>query len=163
MLNDIERKKYETIEKVINGEITRKEASAELNLSLKQIDRLKKNYLNEGKKGFIHGNRGKINSNKKDENLIKELEELYLTKFYDFNFEQFYEKQVFGKYNISYDVMLKRFTNDDIISPLAHKRTVKNYNEKMKETIKNKDCVQEGKIELFKSRIIEVEKAHKKI
>ncbi len=160
MLNDIERKKYETIEKVINGEITRKEASAELNLSLKQIDRLKKNYLNEGKKGFIHGNRGKINSNKKDENLIKELEELYLTKFYDFNFEQFYEKQVFGKYNISYDVMLKRFTNDDIISPLAHKRTVKNYNEKMKETIKNKDCVQEGKIELFKSRIIEVEKAH---
>ena len=160
MLNDVERKKYETIKKVINGETTRKEASAELNLSLKQIDRLKKTYLNEGEKGFIHGNRGKINSNKKDENLIKELEELYLTKFYDFNFEQFYEKQVFGKYSISYDVMLKLFTNDDIISPLAHKKTVKSYNEKMKETIKNKDYVQEEKIELFKSRIIEVEKAH---
>ena len=160
MLNDVERKKYETIKKVINGETTRKEASAELNLSLKQIDRLKKAYLNEGEKGFIHGNRGKINSNKKDENLIKVLEELYLTKFYDFNFEQFYERQVFGKYNISYDVMLKRFTNDDIISPLAHKKTVKNYNERMRETIKNKDYVQEEKIELFKSRIIEVEKAH---
>lgn len=160
MLNDVERKKYETIKKVINGETTRKEASAELNLSLKQIDRLKNAYLNEGEKGFIHGNRGKINSNKKDENLIKELEELYLTKFYDFNFEQFYERQVFGKHDISYDVMIKRFTNDDIISPLAHKKTVKNYNEKMKEAIKNKDYVQEEKIELFKSRIIEVEKAH---
>ncbi len=160
MLNDAERKKYETIKKVINGEITRKEAMVESKLSRQQIYRLIKSYNLNGEKGFIHGNRGKINSNKKDENLIKKLEELYLTKFYDFNFEQFYERQVFGKYNISYDVMLKRFTNDDIISPLAHKKTVKNYNEKMKETIKNKDYVQEEKIELFKSRIIEVEKAH---
>ena len=160
MLNAVERKKYETIKKVISGEIIRKEASAELNLSLKQIDRLKKTYLNEGEEGFIHGNRGKANSNKKEESLIKELEELYLSEFYDFNFEQFYEKQIFGKYNISYDTMLKRFTNDDIISPLAHKKTMKNYNEKMKKILTNKDDVQEAKIELFKTRIIEVEKAH---
>ena len=40
MLNDKENKKYETIEKVINGFMTRKEASIELKLSLKQIDRL---------------------------------------------------------------------------------------------------------------------------
>ncbi len=42
MLNDKERKKFETIAKVHNGEVTRKEASIELNLTLKQIDRLKK-------------------------------------------------------------------------------------------------------------------------
>ena len=41
MLNDEERKKYETIEELINGSITRKDASTKLNLSLKQIDRLK--------------------------------------------------------------------------------------------------------------------------
>ena len=63
MLNDEERKKYETIKKVVKKELTRKEASFELNLSLKQIDRLKKIYLNEGEKGFIHGNRGKSNPN----------------------------------------------------------------------------------------------------
>ena len=40
------------------------------------------------KKGFIHGNRGKANTNKKDDTLINELEELYLKDFYDFNFEQ---------------------------------------------------------------------------
>ena len=45
MLNDEERKKYETIKKVVKKELTRKEASFELNLSLKQIDRLKKNLL----------------------------------------------------------------------------------------------------------------------
>ena len=48
MLNDKERKKYEIIEKVINGFITRKEASIELKLSLKQIDRLKNIYHSEG-------------------------------------------------------------------------------------------------------------------
>ena len=160
MLNDEERKKYETIKKVVKNELTRKEAGFELNLSLKQIDRLKKIYLNEGEKGFIHGNRGKSNPNKKDSKLIQQLEELYLNDFYDFNFEHFYEKEVLGKYDISYDVMLKYFKIDDIISPLAHKKTVKNYNEKMKNAITTKGEIEPEKVELFKSRIIAIEKAH---
>ena len=161
MLNDKEIKKYEIIEKVANGLLTRKEASIELKLSLKQIDRLKKVYHSKGKDGFIHGNRGKENSNKKDENLIKELEALYLEKHYDFNFVHFYEDYVFGKYDISYDVMLKKFTEDDIISPLAHKKTVKLYKDKMNEVIKEDNSdIKEKKVELFKSRIIEAEKAH---
>ena len=100
MLNDNERKKYETIGKVINGEMTRKEASVELDLSLRQIDKLKKKYLITGEDGFIHGNRGKANPNKKEESLINELENLYLKEFYDFNFEQFYER-IFCKYSRS--------------------------------------------------------------
>ena len=160
MLNDNERKKYETIDKVIKGKMTRKEASVELDLTLKQIDRLKKIYITDGENGFIHGNRGKANPNKKDDTLINELEELYLKNFYDFNFEQFYEK-IFGKYDISYDAMLKRFTKDGILSPLAHKKTLKEYKEAMKEVIANKDdFIQEEKIELYKSRIIAFEKAH---
>lgn len=160
MLNDNERKKYETIDKVINRIITRKEASIELNLTLKQIDRLKKIYITKGKDGFIHGNRGRANPNKKDDNLINELEELYLKEFYDFNFEQFYEK-IFGKYDISYDAMLKRFTKDGILSPLAHKKTMKDYKETMKEAIVNKnEDIEQEKIELYKSRIIAFEKAH---
>lgn len=160
-LNDKEQKTFMTIEKIINNEITRKEAMYELGFSRQQIYRLINLYHSEGKEGFIHGNRGKENPNKKDENIIEELEELYLKECYDFNFEQFYEKKVLGKYDISYDAMLKRFTTDDIISPLAHKKTVKQYNEKMKETITNKTGeIQPEKIELFKSRMIAIEKAH---
>ena len=77
MLNDKENKKYETIEKVVNGFMTRKEAGIELNLSLKQIDRLKKIYHSEGKEGFVHKSRGRENPNKKDVNLIKTLEEFF--------------------------------------------------------------------------------------
>lgn len=160
MLNDSERKKYETIGKVINGEMTRKEASVELGLSLRQIDRLKRIYVTKGEIGFIHGNKGKANPNKKDDSLIKELEELYLSDFYDFNFEQFYER-ISRKYDISYDTMLKRFTSDGILSPLAHKKTLKFYKESMKEVIANKDeNIQQEKIELYRSRIIAFEKAH---
>lgn len=160
MLNDSERKKYETIGKVINGEMTRKEASVELGLSLRQIDRLKRIYVTKGEIGFIHGNKGKANPKKKDDSLIKELEELYLSDFYDFNFEQFYER-ISRKYDISYDTMLKRFTSDGILSPLAHKKTLKFYKESMKEVIANKDeNIQQEKIELYRSRIIAFEKAH---
>ena len=161
ILNDKEQKTFIIIEKVINNEITRKDAMWELNLSRQQIYRLINLYHSKGKDGFIHGNRGKANPNKKDDSLINELEKLYLSKFYDFNFEHFYEDYVFGKYDISYDTMLKRFTKDDIISPLAHKNTIKLYKDKMNEVIKednsnNKD----EKVELFKSRMIEAEKAH---
>ena len=160
MLNDKERKKYEIIEKVINGFITRKEASIELKLSLKQIDRLKNIYHSEGEKGFIHKSRGKENKYKTDESIIIELETLYLNEYYDYNFEQFYE-EINDKFKISYDVMLKRFTKDDIISPLAHKKTIKEYNKKMKTAInENNQEFDNAKIILYKSRMIEVEKAH---
>ena len=80
ILNDKERKKYETIKKVVNGSITRKEAMCELDMSRQQIYRLIELYNSKGINGFIHGNRGKDNPNKKNEDLIKEIEELYLEK-----------------------------------------------------------------------------------
>lgn len=161
MLNEKERKKYETIEKVINGIMTRKEAMIELSVTRQQIYRLIIKYYTDGESGFSHKNKNKIPTNKKDKNLIEELENLYLENHHDFNFEHFYEDHVFGKYDISYDVMLKRFTEDDIISPLAHKRTVNSYKEKMKTVIKEDSSdTKNEKVELFKSRIIEAEKAH---
>lgn len=161
MLTENERQKFETIEKVVNGLITRKEAMYQLDMSRQQIYRLIKLYNSAGKNGFIHGNKGKPNPNKKSKELIKKIEKLYLEKNFDFNFEHFYEDHVYGKYDISYDVMLKRFTEDDIISPLAHKKTIKNYKEKMRTVIgEEKSIDKEEKIELYKSRIIQAEKAH---
>lgn len=161
MLNSKERKKYETIENVVNGIITKKEAMYELNITRQQIYRLINLYHSEGENGFIHKSRGKSNSNKKEDKLIEKLENLYLEKHPDYNLQHFYEDIVFGKYNISYDTMLTRFKGDDIISPLAHKGTVREYNDKMKNTIKdNEDNINDPKIELFKSRIIAIEKSH---
>ena len=73
--------------------------------------------------------------NKKTDDIINELENLYLKEYYDYNFTAFYD-EINNKYDISYDVMLKAFKKDDIISPLSNKKTIKLYNENIKKTIK---------------------------
>lgn len=158
-MNEKEELKYTTIEKIINNEITIKEAISILNQSRRNINRLINKYKIEGKDGFIHKNKGKENKNKKSDKIINDLEKLYLKEYYDYNFTAFYD-EICEKYDISYDVMLKAFKKDDIISPLSTKKTIKLYNENIKKTIKDNKIEDKEKIELYKSRIIEAEKAH---
>ena len=165
MLNEYEIKKYDIIEKLEKGELKRKEAAYELNLSLKQIDRLRIIYHTDGKDGFIHKGRGKVPHNKKIYLIIEELKQLYLDEYYDYNFEAFYDelmenKKYKGKYDISYSALYKEFLSDDIISPIAHKGTIKLYNEKMNNAINSNEEILEEKVELFQSRQIAFEKAH---
>ena len=158
-MNEKEKLKYTTIERIINNKITIKEAMYILNQSRRNINRLINKYKDEGKNGFIHKNKGKENKNKKSNKTINELENLYLKEYYDYNFTAFYD-EISEKYDISYDVMLKAFKKDDIISPLSTKKTIKLYNENINKTIKENKIENQEKIELYKSRIIEAEKAH---
>ena len=159
-MNENNKLKFETTKKVVNKEITIKEAMEILNQSRRNINRLINKYINEGEKWFIHKNTGKTNNNKINESVINEIEDLYLKEYYDYNFTAFYE-EISDIYDISYDVMLKAFKKDDIISPIAHKQTIKLYTEKMKKaTVENENIIEKEKIELYKSRLIEVEKAH---
>jgi hypothetical protein len=165
LLNDKEKKAFTIIEKVINNELTRKEAMFELNLSRQQVYRLTKLYYSEGESGFIHKNRGKDSNKKINKSIIDELKSLYLDEYYDYNFTAFYDElneneKYKGKYNISYSLLYREFLNDDIISPISHKGTIKLYNEKMNNAIKYKEDIQEEKLELFQSRQIAFEKAH---
>ena len=164
-LNNKEMHNYEVISKVVKGELTRKEAMFELNKSRQQIYNLIKIYFAEGELGFIHKNRGKDNPNKINKSIIDELEDLYLSEYYDYNFEQFYDelkenKKYKGKYDISYSSLYRQFLKDDIISPLAHRETIRLYNEKINKSIQNEENIQEEIIELFQSRQISFEQAH---
>lgn len=156
-MNEKEKHKYQTIGRLVNNEITIKDAMLELNQSRRNINRLKNKYIIKGEEGFVHKNKGKSNKNKIDKQIIEELENLYLIEYYDYNFTAFYE-EISNDYHLSYDVILKEFKKDDIISPISHKKTIKSYTEKMKNTTDN--LINEQKIELYKSRIIEIEKAH---
>lgn len=164
-LNSKEQKAYDTIAKVMNNELTRKEAMFELHKSRQQIYNLIKVYNEQGIEGFAHKNKGRTPVNKLNNQLIKEIENLYLDEYYDYNFEAFYDelsenKKYKGKYDISYSSLHMYFLNDDIISPVAHKETIKLYNEKLNNAINKKEDVQEEKLELFQSRQITFEKAH---
>ncbi len=52
MLNEYEKNKYDTISKLVSKEITMKEAVEKLNLTERQIYRLKKLYIEKGEKGI---------------------------------------------------------------------------------------------------------------
>ena len=158
-LNDKERKKLEVIRKVISKEMTIKEATCELGLSRQQIHRLINVYKKEGESGFAHKNRGKTPSNKIDCKIIEEIQQLYLDDFYDHNYEHFLE-EIKDRYSISYPSLYRCLSSDDIISPLAHKETIKLYNERMEKAINGEEKIQEEIVELFQSRQISFEKAH---
>lgn len=158
-LNDKERKKLEVIIKVISKEMTIKEATCELGLSRQQIHRLINIYKKEGESGFAHKNRGKTPSNKIDCKIIEEIQQLYLDDFYDHNYEHFLE-EIKDRYSISYPSLYRCLSSDDIISPLAHKETIKLYNERMEKAINGEEEIQEEIVELFKSRQIAFEKSH---
>ena len=158
-LNDKERKKLEVIRKVISKEMTIKEATCEVGLSRQQIHRLINVYKKEGESGFVHKNRGKTPSNKIDCKIIEEIQQLYLDDFYDHNYEHFLE-EIKDRYSISYPSLYRCLSSDDIISPLAHKETIKLYNERMEKAINGEEKIQEEIVELFQSRQISFEKAH---
>ena len=158
-MNEKEEKKYITIEKLVNGLITKDEASDILNLSKKQINRLIIRYKEEGKEGFIHKNHGNNNSNKTDENIKQEIINLYLNEYNDYNFTHFYVDRISKEYDISFVNMVNILTNEEIISPLAQHKTVNEYNKKMREEIKNNTITEEKK-ELFETRQISEEQAH---
>ena len=158
-LNDKERKKLEVIRKVISKEMTIKEATCELGLSRQHIHRLINIYKKEGESGFAHKSRGKTPSNKIDYKIIEEIQQLYLNDFYDHNYEHFFE-EIKDRYSISYPSLYRCLSSDDIISPLAHKETIKLYNERMEKAINGEEKIQEEIVELFQSRQIAFEKSH---
>ena len=165
IINENDSKKINAIERLLNGEITIKEAMFELNKSRQQIYLLRKQYKNYGKEGLIHKGRGKTSKFKISRKIIEEIENLYLNEYYDYNFQAFYEEltekeKYKGKYEISYSTLYNTFLSDDIISPNAHKETIRLYNEKMNNAINEKKNIAEEKIELYQSRQISFEKAH---
>lgn len=164
-MTEDELQKFNIIKKVVNKELTQKEAMVELKKSRQQIYRLIKKYNEEGEQGFIHKNRGRISEKRIDATIIDELKQLYLTEYFDYNIIAFYDeltenKKYKDKYKISYSSLYNAFLNDDIISPIAHKETIKLYNEKMNNAIHKKENIKQEKIELFESRQISFEQAH---
>jgi regulator of replication initiation timing len=79
-----ELSRYEAIKRLIRKEINGTEAAKQLNLSTRQIRRLKTKVKRCGAKGIIHGNRGKESNHGISEEKIKDIEEIVKKKYYDF-------------------------------------------------------------------------------
>ena len=95
----------ETIQKVIEKEITQKQAALKLEITDRQVRRLIIQYKKEGENAFIHKNAGKPSHNKKISNEISnEIINDYLNNYSDYGFTHFYEEQGY-KYGIYFPTM----------------------------------------------------------
>ena len=76
-LNMNEQIKYEVIKKLVETNGNKRRAAMTLDLSIRQINRLIKGYVEFGKAFFIHGNRGSKPANTISEQLRKLIVDLY--------------------------------------------------------------------------------------
>lgn len=91
-------KKWSIMEALLTGRINNHEAAAALNLSIRQIKRIKKRVKEKGLEGVVHGNRNRPSARAlacKDRVI-----ELVKATYYDFNFTHLSE-ELLNKENIS--------------------------------------------------------------
>ncbi len=157
-----EQYKYEVIKDLVDHNGNKKRAALKLQITIRQVNRLIKNYKEKGKSAFIHGNREKCPKNKLDSSISDTIILLYSSKYYDFNikhFQEFLEKD--EKIKISYSCLYRIVKNAGIISPYAQKRTKREA--KKQELLKNKlidPNASEKDIEVIVTREIKLEDAH---
>ncbi len=124
-----EKNKYEIIKNLVEKDGNKLRAAKKLDCDIRTIYRLIKVYKEQGKSGFVHGNR-----NKKPVKTIKNKEEillLYENKYKSFNITHF-KDMLEEKENIkvSYGSLYNLLYENKIYSPKIQKRTRKNIRKK---------------------------------
>lgn len=154
-----EEKKYKVIKKLVETEGNKKRASVKLDCTIRHIDRMIAGYKEKGKEYFIHGNRGKKPSHALSEEQKTEIEQLYLSKYFDCNYTVFSEllaerENIF----ISIDEVRNILSSKYILSPRAHKTTRKRLKSQLiEEQRRAKNKSEKVKIQ---ANIVAVEDAH---
>lgn len=154
--------KYQVIKNLVKNGGSKERASIELNLSLRQINRLIKIFLEKDKNGFIHGNRSRLPINTLNKSLSDKIIQLYKEKYQDWNFNHFKDfleknENIKVSYNYLYNLLTIK---NGILSPRACKSTKRLYAKKRleeKKLLKNKT---EGEIEIIVSKEVEIEDSH---
>lgn len=80
-----EARRYDVIKDLIAKKLDGSEAAIALNLSVRQIKRIKKKVIKFKIKGVIHGNRGKESHNKSDPGITAKAVKLLNETYHDFN------------------------------------------------------------------------------
>ena len=157
-----EQEKYEVIKELVDHKGNKNRACKKLNLSRRQIDRLIITYKEKGKSGFVHGNRLRKPVNTLDKSISEDIILLYKTKYQEWNFnhfKDFLEKE--ENIKVSYDFIYKTLLKEAILSPLANKRTKRNFiKQKLLKEKKINLVMNDEEIENIISHEMQLENSH---
>ena len=154
-----EELKYLTIKKLVETNGNKKRAAIKLDCSIRTIDRMIAGYKEKGKEYFVHGNRGRTPAHALSEEQKTQIEQLYLSKYYDCNYTVFSEfladrENIF----ISVDEVRVLLRDRYILSPRSHKSTRKRLRKQLLEEQKRAKTKSEK--ENIQANIVAVEDAH---
>jgi len=126
ILNMTENYKYETIKSCYYRRLPKQGAAIRLDITIRQVNRLLKVYLKDGKEGFIHGNKGAVSSKKIPDNIKNNIIVLYNTKYDGSNCKHFTELlTLYDKINVSETFVRSLLHKNNIYPPRTWKRTKK--------------------------------------
>lgn len=154
-----ENLKYLTIKKLVETNGNKKRASIKLGCTVRHIDRMIAGYKEKGKAYFIHGNRGRTPAHALSEEQKTEIEQLYLSKYYDCNYTVFTEflaerENIF----LSIDEVRVILRDKYILSPRSHKSTRKRLRKQL--LLEQKRAKSKSEKEKIQANIVAVEDAH---
>ena len=129
-----EQNKYEIIKKLVETNGNKKRAATRLGCTVRTINRLIIKYKEQGKKGFVHGNRGRLPASTVPLDIKNKIISLYINDFSDANFTHFCEivESDFG-IKISDTTLNNWMIAEDVLSPKARRKTKKALKKKLKE------------------------------
>ncbi|MGL4484923.1 MAG: ISNCY family transposase [Anaerovoracaceae bacterium] len=134
-LNMKENHVYEIIKRMVDNDLKKVSVASKLNCSLGHVYRLEKLYLEQGKTGFLHGNRGRSPANAFSNEQKEKVISLYCNKYAGANITHFCELLLRNEnIAISDTTVLSWLKKEYILSPKARrltKREMKNDLEKL--------------------------------
>ena len=154
-----EELKYKVIKKLVETNGNKKRAAVMLNRSIRQIDRMIAGYKEKGKEFFIHGNRGRKPAHALSEEEKTEIEQIYLSKYFDCTYTSFSEylakdENIF----LSVDEVRTILRDRYIFSSRTHKSTRKRFRKQLlKEQQQAKNNTEKANIQ---AKMVAVEDAH---
>lgn len=117
------------IQLYLNAKLTRQEACEKMEISERQLSRLIKKWKNVGPKFILHGNKGKIPTNKISKALAAKLVNIYCNNFRGFNITHFREELITQKLfdNIPSEPTLRRILRQEQVIPAQtqHRKKVR--------------------------------------
>ena len=122
-LNKQEQRKNNIIVRYINKEISTNDVCRLLNVTDRQVRRIKAGYLKHGIASVPHQNKYLIPHNKTEESLTNKIINLYNSDYYGWNFHHFNDR-LKSDYDIwvSHSFIYNIFTKEGIISPKCKKK-----------------------------------------
>ena len=156
-----EQEKYEVIKELVDHNGNKLRAAQKLGLSIRQINRLIKIYKENGKPGFVHGNRSKKPAKTLDKSISENIILLYRNKYQDFNFTHFHEYLIEEEnIKVSYNFVYTTLMAAGISSPRVRKATRRRLAKEKLENEKKLENKTEEEIEVIVNHEIALEDSH---